>query len=113
MRSRMILVLWGVVLIVVATIPFGYLHLTRAPQSVSGIILDVQATSMVFADQITLRDSSGSLWRFRVDPEVVTNNQEPQSASHLRQHMAVADPVTVRYIKLGSELVAMRIVDGP
>ena len=111
-KHRCVLVLWGLLLVVVAAIPFWYLDHQRSLKSVTGIVLDRQAASMVYADQITLRDGQGRVWTFQVDAEVVTNNEEPQSASHLRQHMAVADPVTVQYRTVGGKQVAYRIRDA-
>lgn len=106
------MVLWGIGLVVFAAIPFWYLDYSRAPQRVSGVLIDVQAASLVYADQVTLRDAEGKSWTFQVDPEVSTNREDPQTASHLRQHMVVADPVTVRYRVTQGRQVAFRITDG-
>jgi hypothetical protein len=58
----------------------------------AGVLLEVQARSLIEAESVTLRDDRGQLFTFRVDPEVMTNRDAPQTASHLRQHMALADP---------------------
>jgi hypothetical protein len=100
------------VLVVFAAIPFWYLDHSRSTQTVRGVLLDVQARSLVFADQVTVRDSEGRLWTFDVAPEVSTNEDEPQSASHLRQHMAMAEPVIVRYRISSGRAEAVRIFDA-
>jgi hypothetical protein len=79
--------------------------------SVRGILLDVAARSIIHADEIVLRDESGQIWTFRVSTEVATNREEPQSASHLRQHMAVGDMVFVRYQPDVDGYLAVRVFD--
>ncbi len=69
----------------------------RAELSVRGNLLKVEGRSIILAGQIVLPDDSGQVWTFRVDPEVATICEEPQSASHLRQRMAVGDALIVRY----------------
>lgn len=81
-------------------------------RSVRGVLLAVQSTSPVQADQVTLRDDEGRVWTFRVSPEVAANPEEPQSAGHLREHMALVEPVLVRYREEAGGFVAVRILDG-
>lgn len=81
-------------------------------QTVRGVLLSVQSSNPVQADQITLRDDEGRVWTFQVSPEVAANPEEPQSAGHLRQHMALVEPVLVRYREGADGLVALRILDG-
>jgi hypothetical protein len=83
------------------------------PQTVRGVVLDVQASSLLHAERITLRADDGRVWTFRVDPEVATNGEEPQSASHLRQHMAFGEPLLVRFRETESGPLALRIFDAP
>lgn len=80
--------------------------------SVRGILVDVQGASIVFAESVTLRSDDGVIQEFRVDPEVARNREEPQSASHLRQHMVLGDPVIVRYRVTVEGPLAVRIADG-
>jgi len=80
--------------------------------SVRGILVGVEARSIVVAEQIRLRDDQGTVWTFRVDPEVATNREEPQSASHLRQHMIAGDPMIVRYRAEADGLLAVRVQDA-
>ncbi len=86
---------------------------TRPPlHSVRGALLDVRSSSIVQAEQITLRDEQGQGWTFRVAPEAMSNPEHPQSASHLRQHMVMAEPMMVYYRETREGLVAYRIVDA-
>ena len=81
-------------------------------REVEGSLLEVQSSSLVYAERLVLRDAEGRTWTFVVDPEVATNREEPQSAGHLRVHMAMADPVRVRYRESEDGLVAHRVVDA-
>lgn len=81
-------------------------------RTVRGVLLSVQSSNPVQADQVTLRDDEGRVWTFQVSPEVAANPEEPQSAGHLRQHMALVEPVVVRYREGSDGLVALRILDG-
>jgi hypothetical protein len=79
---------------------------------IKGVLLEVQAKNLVYADTITMRDEHNHLMTFNVDPEAVTNTESPQTASHLRQHMSLAEPVIVRYRETPKGLVAIRIIDA-
>jgi hypothetical protein len=81
-------------------------------RTVRGVLMDVRASSLVHAESVTLRDEDGRVWTFRVDPEVVTNPEEPQSASHLRQHMVLGEPMLVRYRETSGGPLALRILDA-
>jgi hypothetical protein len=83
-----------------------------ALREVRGSLLEVQSSSLVFADRVVLRDAEGRTWSFVVDPDVATNREEPQSAAHLRVHLSLADPVVVRYRETPDGPVAVRIVDA-
>lgn len=81
-------------------------------REVRGVLIEVRASEISRAEAVTLRDDEGRTWIFRVAEEVATNREEPQSASHLRQHMAFAEPMRVRYRVAGGELIALRILDA-
>ena len=88
-------------------------HVARPrPGSVRGVLMDVQAQSLIMATQVTLRDEAGTVCIFEVDPEVITNREEPQNAAHLRMHMVLAEPMIVRYRVTPDGLIAVRIRDG-
>ena len=76
-----------------------------------GILLDVQSTDLLQAETIALRAEGGSIQAFRVSPEVTRDPQHPNTASHLRQHMTVADRVVVRYRDGPDGPIAVQVVD--
>ena len=110
--------LWWVVLVMLggsALLAAGrfYTDLTAANlPSVRGVLLDVRASSRTITDGLTLRDEAGNVWEFDVSPEVLNNDEEPQTASHLRQHMALVDPVIVRYRSTDTGPIAVRVSDA-
>jgi hypothetical protein len=77
-----------------------------------GLLIDVQSHELLHADEVTVRDNSGAVQTFRVSPEVATNGESPFSASHLRQHMIIAQPVVVEYQETKDGLLALRIRDA-
>jgi hypothetical protein len=81
--------------------------------AVQGVLLEVRASSRVLPDALVLRDADGQIWDFRVDPEVANNREEPQTAGHLRQHMALVEPVLIRYRQTSQGLLAVRVADAP
>jgi hypothetical protein len=78
---------------------------------VRGILMAVEARDLVNAERVTLREQDGTTHVFLVSSEVAENPEHPNSASHLRQHMAAADPVIVRYQDSPAGPVATRILD--
>ena len=87
-------------------------RLSEPPQGTArGVLLEVVGAGFGAPERIILLDDEGRTWEFRVDPEVATNREQPQSAGHLRQHMAFVDPVLVRYRETPEGLVAVRILD--
>lgn len=91
----------------------GWTLLRRAAQDkeVQGILVDVQSSDILHAESVTVRDAAGTLYHFRVSPEVATAPEQPASAAHLRQHLAGAIPVLVRYHETADGLIARRILD--
>jgi len=77
-----------------------------------GLLIDVESHELLHADEVTVRDNSGVVRTFRVSPEVATNNETPFSASHLRQHMVIAQAVVVEYQETNDGLLATRIRDA-
>lgn len=110
--AAFLVVLAAPVVAVLGVVAAGRLGAAPAERTVRGVLLEVQASSPVYADQVTLRDDEGQTWSFRVDPAVSTNREEPQSAGHLRQHMALVEPMLVRYRETPDGPIAMRIVDA-
>jgi hypothetical protein len=81
-------------------------NLAASPRTVRGVVLSVEATTPARATAITLRTDNGEEYRLQVDPAV---NVTP---SHLREHMALGEPVVVELTRGPDGLVAVRIDDG-
>jgi len=86
--------------------------MTNEVHEARGVLVDVQSREIQNADSVTLRGGDGSVRSFRVSPEVASNADHPNSASHLRQHMMLGDPVVIRYRQTADGLVAVRILDA-
>jgi hypothetical protein len=98
---------------VAACLLIAYLLLRPSPSSVRGILLNVEASSLIYTERIVVRDDTGRQWTFRVSPDGARHPTDPQSASHLRQHMILAEPMRVYYRATGEGPLAVHIVDGP
>ncbi|MCC6173700.1 MAG: hypothetical protein IT305_00215 [Chloroflexi bacterium] len=77
-----------------------------APSTVRGLIVDVQAASFSRISSFTVRADDGQTYQFVVEGDV------GMTASHVREHMTLIDPVTVTYRSMPDGLVATRIEDG-
>ena len=77
----------------------------------TGIVLDVEGSSPVDVRAFTLRAADGETLRFRVGTIDVSGGGF--TPSHLREHMASAEPVRVVYRVEGDERVAIRLFDAP
>jgi hypothetical protein len=88
-----------------------YLVLRPQPSSVRGILLNVEATSLVYTERVVLRDDDGRNWSFHVSPEVAHDPTTPQTASHLRQHMTLVELVRVYYRATSEGPLIVRIAD--
>ncbi len=75
-------------------------------ERVRGVITAVEARSIAQAETVKLRADDGRELTFRVDPSVEV------TPGHLREHMALGEPVLVTYRGGGSGLLALRIDDG-
>lgn len=71
-------------------------------------MVDVQAASFVQIASFTLRTNDGQLVPMRAADGDIGITQ-----SHLRQHMALAEPVAVTVRYDGDEVVALRVDDAP
>ncbi len=79
---------------------------TGGPQQVRGVVVNVEATSIARATGLTVRGPDGRDYHFRVDPSV------DWTPGHLREHMALGQPVVVQYRQEGDDLLAIGIDDG-
>lgn len=77
-------------------------------QSVRGLVVAVEASGPVEWESLTVRDATGQELTFRRGTEV---DLRFWRASHLRDHMARAEPVTITYRRTGDGLVAVEIED--
>lgn len=82
-----------------------------AEQRTTGILLGVESTSIQHVDAFTLRDDEGKETRFIVSAEAARTAHAP-SPSHLRQHMALGDRVTVRYRPDKDAPLALEVIDS-
>ena len=87
------------------------LVLRPTTSSVRGILVNVEAISLIYAERVVLRDDEGRNWTFRISREVAQDPTGPQSASHLRQHMVLAEPVRIYYRATSEDPLAVRIGD--
>ena len=60
---------------------------------VRGLLVEVRADSLTKVDSLTIRDGEGNLRTFKVEGFLGF------TPSHLREHRALALPITVRYIE--------------
>jgi len=79
---------------------------------VRGVLVDVQSRSLQQLDSFTLRTDAGQELTFTPAPTFNQGVSHAMTPGHLRQHMALADPVTVTYRDDGSgQLVALSATD--
>lgn len=81
-------------------------HPDTRPTVLRGLVVDIQAASFVQIGSLTLRTNSGELVDMAVEGEVGI------TASRLREHMVLADPVAVTVRYDGSRVIATRIDDA-
>lgn len=83
----------------------------ESPKTIAGFVTDVRSTSLTQIDQFTLRMPDGREIVFTVGPLELDGGAFP--GGHLREHMALAQPVAVAYREEGTQLVAYRLADAP
>jgi len=77
----------------------------------TGIVIDVQQSGPAIVTSFTLRADDGRLMIFKVGD---TSGGEGSFPSvHLRDHLASAQRVAVRYVTTDSGLLAVRLADAP
>lgn len=76
-----------------------------APQQVRGLVLSVQAATFTQIASFTLRAEDGTTLDFVVEENV------GMTPSHLREHGALGEPVTVTFRRADGLLIATRIDD--
>ena len=78
-------------------------------RSATGVIIDVQASSLTRIESFTLRDNDGDTLVFRVAPDALQDPNEGFFPGHLRTHALAAEQVKVFYRKEGDLLLALRL----
>ncbi len=77
----------------------------REPQTVRGVLVDVAARSLTELRSFEVRTEDGRRLSFRVEGDV------GMTPGHLREHMLLAEPVTVTYRASADGLVALHLED--
>ena len=76
-----------------------------------GVLIDVESGSIQKVDSFTLRTDAGEDLAFTAAPEFNVGATHVMTPGHMRQHMALGDPVTVSYRAEGQTLVALSASD--
>ena len=72
---------------------------------VRGLVVEVRAASLTELSFLSVRDDRGTLWEF------TAQGFAGLTPSHLREHQAFQQPVTVRYVETPDGLVAVSLTD--
>jgi hypothetical protein len=75
-------------------------------------LLDVVSPSIQQVDSFSLRTDDGRELSFVTAPEFNKGAAHAMTPGHMRQHMALADPVLVTYREEGGKLVALSATDA-
>lgn len=78
---------------------------------VRGVLLDVESPSLQKIDSFTLRTDDGQELHFVAATNFNEGASHLMTPGHMRQHMALADPVEVTYRDDNGTLVALSAVD--
>jgi hypothetical protein len=81
-------------------------------QSVRGVLLYVVSPSIQQVDSFRLRTDDGRELSFLVAPDFNKGAAHAMTPGHMRQHMALADPVTVTYREENGKLIAVSATDA-
>ena len=82
-----------------------------ATKSVRGVLLDVEAPSIEKVNSFTLRTDDDRELHFVTSENFNQGVLHVMTPGHMRQHMALADPVEVTYREDSGNLVALSAVD--
>jgi hypothetical protein len=85
---------------------------TPQTQTVRGVLLDVVSPSIQQVDSFTLRAEDGRELAFVTAPNFNQGATHVMTPGHMRQHMALADPVIVTYREDNGKLVAVSATDA-
>ena len=76
-----------------------------------GVLLQVAAPSLTQVDSFSVRDDAGQVWDFRAAADFNAGATHVMTPGHMRQHMALGDPVTITYRAEGATLIALSATD--
>ena len=76
-----------------------------------GVLLDVESPNIQKVDSFTLRTDDGQELHFTTAPDFNQGIAHLMTPGHMRQHMALGDPVEVTYRDDNGSLVALTAVD--
>jgi hypothetical protein len=82
-----------------------------ATQTVNGVLVDVHSPSIQRVDSFVVRTDDGRELEFSAAPNFNEGASHAMSPGHMRQHMALADPVTVVYREENGRLIALSATD--
>ncbi len=80
-------------------------------QTASGVVLQVNGTSLSKVDSFVLRTADGQVITFTVG--TIAFDQSTFPPEHLREHQQLATPVKVTYRTDGDTKVAIKLEDAP
>ena len=80
-------------------------------QTVRGVLVDVQSASLQQLSEFTLRTDDGQDLSFTPAPNFNQGVEHQMTPGHMRQHMALGDPVTVTYRDDNGKLIALSATD--
>ena len=75
------------------------------------MLLSVESPSIQRVDRFTLRTDDGQELNFTAAPDFNAGASHAMSPGHMRQHMALAEVVTVTYREQNGALVALNATD--
>ena len=82
----------------------------QATRTARGVLTSVESPSLQRVERFTLRTDDGQELEFTAAPEF-NQSAAHMSPGHMRQHMALAEAMTVTYREEGGRLVALSAVD--
>ena len=77
----------------------------QATDSVRGMVTDVKSSSLVNLDSLVVEDQDGRSWEF------TAGSYSGFTPSHLREHMVLAEPVTVKFRVEGDLMIIEEVTD--
>ena len=95
-----------------AAVVLGACSAPAAPtKTVHGVLLEVESPSIQRVERFTLRTDDGQEMTFSAAFDFNSGTSHAMTPGHMRQHMALADPVTITYREDGSNLIALNATD--